>query len=58
MVALDALVLVILIFLLDAKLMNFFWELALHGAVIYEMVMGISARQKLSAFPLQEMPAE
>ena len=58
MVALDALVLVILIFLLDAELMNFFWELALHGAVIYEMVMGISARQKLSAFPLQEMPAE
>jgi hypothetical protein len=38
--------------------MNFFWELALHVAVIYEMVMGISARQKLSAFPLQEMPAE
>lgn len=58
MVALDALVLVILIFLLDAELMNFFWELALHGAVIYEMVMGISARQKLSAFPLQEFPTE
>lgn len=58
MVAVDALALVVLIFLLDAGFMNFFWELALHGAVIYEMIMGISARQKLSAFPLQEIVTE
>ncbi len=58
MIAVDAAALVALIFLLDAGFMNFFWELALHGAVIYEMVMGISARQKLSAFPPQEIPTE
>lgn len=58
MVAVDAAVLVALILLLNAGLTNFLWELALHGAVIYEIVMGISARQKLSAFPLQEFPTE
>lgn len=53
MVVIDAVALVLLIICLQAQLMAFFWELALHGAVIYEMAMGISARGKLDLLSQQ-----
>lgn len=44
----DAAALVGLILLFRSNFMNFAWELALHGAVIYEMATGISAWKKLT----------
>ena len=34
---------------LSDHIMSFFWELALHGAVLYEMILGVSAQKKLTA---------
>ena len=50
----DTLILIILIILFESEWMAFFWELALHGAVIYEMFQGISACKKLEALSQQE----
>ena len=49
----DTLALLGLAFFLSDNIMDFFWELALHGAVLYEMILGVSAQKKLDAQPQQ-----
>ena len=39
---------------LSDHIMDYFLELALHGAVLYEMILGISAQKKLDAAPCQD----
>ena len=45
----DTLAMLGLAFFLSDNIMDFFWELALHGAVLYEMILGVSAQKKLTA---------
>ena len=49
----DTLALLGLAVFLSDNIMDFFWELALHGAVLYEMILGVSAQKKLDAQPQQ-----
>ena len=58
MVALDAILLLALVIWMGSGIMAFFWELALHGAVIYEIYLGITAQKKLSGLPQQAAAEE
>ena len=53
----DTAALLALVAWLGGSIMDYLWEFALHGAVIYEMAMGISAQKKLD-IPAQEASAE
>ena len=54
----DTALLLALVLWMDGSILAFFWEFALHGAVIYELVMGISAQKKLDAMAQEEIPVE
>jgi hypothetical protein len=54
MLVADTALLLALVLWMGGSIMEFFWEFALHGAVIYELVMGISAQKKLDAMPQAE----
>ena len=54
----DTVLLLALVLWMDASILTFFWEFALHGAVIYELVMGISAQKKLDVMAQEEIPVE
>lgn len=58
LVAVDTLILLTLIFLTQSPLMNFFFELAIHGAVIYEIAVGISAHKRMAMLPPPETEPE
>ena len=54
----DTALLLALVLWMDGSIFAFFWEFALHGAVIYELVMGISAHKKLDAMAQEEISVE
>lgn len=54
LVATDAAALLALVLWMGGGLMSFFWEFALHGAVIYEIYVGIAAQKKLAMLPQPE----
>ena len=54
----DTALLLALVLWMDGSILAFFWEFALHGAVIYELAMGISAQKKLDAMAQEEISVE
>ena len=54
----DTALLLALVLWMDGSVLAFFWEFALHGAVIYELAMGISAQKKLDAMAQEEISVE
>ena len=52
-----ALTLLALVIWMGGNIMDHILELALHGAVIYEMILGISAQKKLTTTPCQDAAA-